>query len=107
MLARPFVYRPRWIITLLVLLALNLILIPAPRARAATNYTALQAGLPDIAQGKAACATMIMMATLICACAAWRACTRQATTQCACQYDSHRGAQYHWNDSSDAGVRGH
>jgi hypothetical protein len=44
----------------------------------AGTFTAIQAGLPDIVQGKAAWATMIMMATLICACAAWRACTRQA-----------------------------
>lgn len=44
--------RPRWIIVLLVLLALNLTLSPAPRARAATNFTDIGAGLPgDIASG--------------------------------------------------------
>jgi hypothetical protein len=45
MLARPFVYRPRWIIVLLVLLALNLVLSPAPRVLAATNFTDIGAGL--------------------------------------------------------------
>jgi hypothetical protein len=44
--------RPHWIIVLLALLALNLILSPVPRARAATNFTDIGASLAgDIAWG--------------------------------------------------------